>query len=193
MQLFPSLLPGFVAAAGLFSSVTAAPVVGTSCVNAASNLATFQDFKVECGIDYSGRDVSSTFSPSFESCILSCKAFVGCDFVSFVGGDDGGNCYLKTDIGIGNIAGHVWSAKKIVTTTQPTTPAAVAISCANNKDNGTTYTSAAGKKYLVYCGWEYGGGDLASTSTTSFELCMDACASTTGCIDVSYGMSTFGA
>ena len=186
MRFFLSSLPGLLATTSIFSSVSAAPVVGTSCVEGRSNGAVFQDFTVTCGVDFSGRDVGSTNSPSFESCILSCKAQSDCTFVAFVGGDDGGNCYMKTDIGAPNTAGHVWSASKTVPVV-PTTPKAVGLSCAQNKDNGTIFKTASGKNFLVYCGWEYAGGDLASANTDSFESCMNTCATTAGCIDVSYG------
>lgn len=185
---FLSSLPGLLATTSLLSSVSAAPVVGTSCVEGRSNGAVFQDFTVTCGVDFSGRDVGATYSTSFEECIVACKARTDCTFVAFVGGDDGGNCYLKTDIGAPNNAGHVWSASKVAAPSTPSTPTPAGLTCANNKDNGTTFTSASGKKYLVYCGWEYFGGDLSATNSDSFEGCMNTCATTAGCIDVSYGM-----
>ncbi len=88
-----------------------------------------------------------------------------------------GACYMKSTLGPYLTAGAVWTAKEKTVT----------LTCDNGKDNGTVYTSPSGKSYLVICGWEYGGGDLAATNTASFEACMNTCATTTGCIDVSYG------
>ncbi|KAK4204579.1 hypothetical protein QBC40DRAFT_216824 [Triangularia verruculosa] len=60
------------------------------------------------------------------------------------------------------------------------------VSCHNNISNGTVYESATGVEFLVLCGVDYGGGDMNAAQADTFSECMDLCAETTGCVDVSY-------
>ncbi|KIV85057.1 hypothetical protein PV11_00793 [Exophiala sideris] len=58
---------------------------------------------------------------------------------------------------------------------------ATALSCTNSASNGQTYDG-----FVVQCGIDYIGGDIGMAWTSTFESCIDTCAATSGCIDVSY-------
>ncbi|KAK5122838.1 hypothetical protein LTR85_003753 [Meristemomyces frigidus] len=56
------------------------------------------------------------------------------------------------------------------------------VSCPGS--NSTTYTTN-GLNFLIECGIDHSGGDLSSKSVSSFSACINACATTAGCVDVS--------
>ena len=89
-------------------------------------------------------------------------------------------------------AGHVWTALRVVAATKDDTikTDAAALSCVDGKDNGKSYAAKSGGMYGVECGTDYGGGDMKSVGTDTFEACMDACDVTAGCIDVSWVWGT---
>ncbi|KAK4096022.1 hypothetical protein N658DRAFT_528043 [Parathielavia hyrcaniae] len=72
------------------------------------------------------------------------------------------------------------------------------VTCVDKAADQNTYTAASGAVFQIFCGIDYAGsdmaacgidyagGDVAATSTATFEGCIDACAATSGCIDVSY-------
>ncbi|KAK4663961.1 uncharacterized protein QC763_501310 [Podospora pseudopauciseta] len=64
--------------------------------------------------------------------------------------------------------------------------AGVDVSCVDNVSNGTVYESPKGVEFLVLCGVDYGGGDMSAAQTGTFAGCMDLCAETSGCVDVSF-------
>lgn len=47
-----------------------------------------------------------------------------------------------------------------------------------------TYTSSKGD-FKIICGKDYAGNDLPSTNTKTFEACIETCATTDRCVDVS--------
>lgn len=47
------------------------------------------------------------------------------------------------------------------------------LTCVDNQDDGTQYTSATGEQYDILCGLDYNGGDIASTHGVSFEQCIE--------------------
>ncbi len=66
-------------------------------------------------------------------------------------------------------------------------PAALAdVTCVDNASDQAAYTAANGDEFTIMCGVDYAGGDLAATNTDTFAECIEACSTTTGCIDVSY-------
>lgn len=73
--------------------------VTPSCVDNASEGTTFQGFEISCRVDYYGGDLSNSWLPSFAACIDDCDKTEGCVDVSFVGDDNGGQCYRKSSIG----------------------------------------------------------------------------------------------
>jgi len=44
---------------------------------------------------------------------------------------------------------------------------------------------SSGSSFLLECGIDHAGGDLAMTYVSSFAGCIAACATTSGCVDVS--------
>ena len=164
--------------------VYAAPVLdplvarSLSCTNNASNGTTYNtashSYEIDCATDYYRGDLSSTTASSFEDCLAACDSATGCIAVAYVSG----SCYLKNQLNAPYTNNAVWGAKRIDASRS-------AISCVNNKGNGTTYQSG-GQSYTVLCGYDNYGGDLSYLTTSTFELCIAACSSTSGCIDVSY-------
>lgn len=51
--------------------------------------------------------------------------------------------------------------------------------------NGTSYTTN-GATFTIECGIDHAGGDLSSKQVSCFSECITACATTSGCVDVSY-------
>ena len=62
----------------------------------------------------------------------------------------------------------------------------VAASVTCPASNGTTFTAPNGAKFEVECGFDRAGGDLKMEFYGSFEDCIDACASTPSCVDVTF-------
>jgi len=65
----------------------------------------------------------------------------------------------------------------------PFTTSTAAPSCPGS--NSTYYQASNGGVFLIECGIDHAGGDLSSTSVQNYQGCIEACASTTGCVDVS--------
>ncbi|KAI4947330.1 hypothetical protein J4E91_006682 [Alternaria rosae] len=79
---------------------------------------------------------------------------------------------------------------KVVTASSSSSPAAssgASVSCPGS--NGSTVT-ASGMQYLVECGADYMGGDIAGpmspTYPSSYEGCLADCSTTSGCVAASY-------
>ncbi|KAF2156578.1 hypothetical protein K461DRAFT_308871 [Myriangium duriaei CBS 260.36] len=57
--------------------------------------------------------------------------------------------------------------------------------------NSTYYQSTAtGDLFLIECGIDHAGGDLSSKGVSSFQACIELCASTASCVDVSLASGT---
>jgi hypothetical protein len=121
-------------------------------------------FQITCGTDYWGGDLRSFQSDTFQGCLAACKTDAECVSVAY----GGTSCYLKNILTTGQPNGGVWSAKKTVT-------------------NKSLTCDADGSKgdFKIICGKDYAGNDLPSTSTKSFEACIETCATTDRCVDVS--------
>ncbi|KAH6629129.1 hypothetical protein C7974DRAFT_181793 [Boeremia exigua] len=173
-----------------------APDVGPTCVGKASDTATYESstgskFKIVCGKEYWGGDLTATSTTSFKECIETCATTSECVDVSYVDGA----CYLKRSKLTLADAGHVWTAELIDLTptasTSSTVPTSSAnpgkdLTCQEGKDDKKPYTAVNGGKYIVECGVDYFGNDLTAVDSSSFAACMDACDATDGCVDVSY-------
>ncbi|KAJ4380950.1 hypothetical protein N0V86_003297 [Didymella sp. IMI 355093] len=131
------------------------------------------NYDILCGKDYLNADLSSLRTETFADCLTACNEEVACATVAYANGF----CYLKNQVTTTVPNASVWAAKK--------QNAKESLTCVEGKDNGKTYPASKGQ-YNIICGKEYAGGDLVSTSTASFEACIEACVSTDGCIDVSY-------
>ncbi|KIW21646.1 hypothetical protein PV08_02226 [Exophiala spinifera] len=60
-------------------------------------------------------------------------------------------------------------------------PVASSLSCVDDASDGQSYNG-----FVVQCGIDYNGNDMGLAWTSTFEDCIDTCASTSGCVDVSY-------
>jgi len=129
-------------------------------------------YDITCGSDYLGGDLRSFQTAVFQDCIAACDSDSSCGSLSFTNGI----CYLKSSAPTAVANSNVWAAKK--------QNAKGALTCVDKADHGKTYQASKGQ-FKIICGQEYGGGDLTSASTSSFEACIEACATTTLCIDVS--------
>lgn len=138
-----------------------------------TKLASNSQFDITCGADYYGNDLNNglRWPGSFQGCLDTCDAEPLCSTVAYVDGA----CYLKQGVPTlqtGNDA--VWSAKK---TPPPTCDG-------SSNSDGTIYSTSAGS-FQIICGKDYGGNDLGGVNTGSFSACIDLCATTNNCVDVS--------
>ena len=168
--------------AGLPGSLAAAGPADVTCVGKASDQATYlgasgATYKILCGIDYSGSDLSATQAPTFAGCIDACDSTPGCIDVSYAGEA----CYLKNRIETPFERDWVWTAKQIT----PASGATPKLTCEGNASNGAIY-KAATDNFEITCGLDYAGGDLLGVGTDSFEKCIDACDAHAECVNVAY-------
>ncbi|KAK1764282.1 kelch domain-containing protein [Phialemonium atrogriseum] len=151
-----------------------------SCSDPANNNTVFaaaeNSFLILCGIDYAGGDLAAVHAATFDACIAACDTDERCVDVSYASGSQ--TCYMKGDTTTASAANGIWTARKNVD------PASI-ITCQGNASNNTVYKSA-NSSFLVLCGVDYGGGDMAASSQPTFRQCMDLCDATQGCVDVSY-------
>ncbi|KAJ8114810.1 hypothetical protein OPT61_g3395 [Boeremia exigua] len=160
-----------------------------SCWDNASNGQTYTaknaDWEIICGKDYVGGDLGASSAASFEDCINDCDTVTGCIDVSFVWPS---TCYKKNKLKTATDNGSVWTARKKVPASGGGTPAAPSgkdVTCEDNASNGVTYTSTKGS-FLIECGFDHYGGDMGASPADTFAACIDECAATDGCVDVSY-------
>jgi hypothetical protein len=130
------------------------------------------NYDILCGKDYFSADLRSLHTETFADCLTACDQEAACVTVSYANGF----CYLKNQVTTTVSNANVWAAKK--------QNAKETLTCIDKKDDGKVYKASKGQ-YKVTCGKEYAGGDLSSTSTASFEACIEACVGTDGCVDVS--------
>ncbi|KAK8257222.1 WSC domain-containing protein [Phyllosticta capitalensis] len=185
--------------------------IGLSCPSADGrvyNTTAGSGYIIECYTDHFAGDMGSTSTASFEGCIAACDAASGCVDVSYVYGA----CYLKNSAGAASTNNNVLGARLIarngtyvssVTSTASSistsagqsatsalstasaTPSSSLISCPSG--DGSTYMAADNKTFIIECGIDHAGGDLgAPTYPYDFGLCINQCASTSGCVDVSF-------
>jgi hypothetical protein len=137
-------------------------------------------YVVACGIDYTSTTASnlgSTAEATFEDCVSTCAATGGCVNVAYTKG----TCYMKKRASEYTEKAAVWSATLKGYVHPPT--------CVNLKDNGATYPADYGLVYTVECGIDY-TGNIGNAPATSFEDCINACGTKTGCIAVAWTSNT---
>jgi len=91
---------------------------------------------------------------------------------------------LSTSSSYANSSTTVLTIMSSSTTSTSATPSSTILTCP--AANGTTYSTYNNQTYVIECGWDRAGGDLSSASAATFNQCMDLCANTTSCVDVSY-------
>lgn len=118
-------------------------------------------FGVEYGSEcYCGNSVTSGATSVGTGCTMKCAGNAS----EYCGGGNRLNAYAKSGTTSASMQGTV------------TCPSA----------NGQTYTSSTGARFAVECGVDHAGGDMAATSASTFNGCIEACAARSGCVDVSY-------
>ncbi|KAG9533791.1 alpha/beta-hydrolase, partial [Aureobasidium melanogenum] len=169
-------------------------------------------YLVTCSADNSvGSYANTQASASYLDCMNACDAAIstGCVGFTYVGGTNGvgsGTCWLKKSMGNypasgsntisamrvsgGSPGNSVSSAASSTSSTASSSasfsaaPTASALSCPASNNQIYTY-AANGAQFVIECGIDHSGGDMASTSVKNFEGCIAACATTSGCVDVS--------
>ncbi|KAG9658955.1 WSC domain protein, partial [Aureobasidium melanogenum] len=78
------------------------------------------------------------------------------------------------------------SAQAASSTASSATATATSTVAACPNANNTIYTDkTSGAQFLIECGVDHAGGDLKMVYVSSFASCIQTCAQTTGCVDVS--------
>ena len=154
-------------------------------------------YQVQCFLDHNDGDMPNmpVYTSGLADCIASCEATTGCVDVSWVPGTPQGPCYLKSKVGTPVSAGNVWGAIRVypVTTGTATSyalPTPTSTTCPSI--NNTVYTSTCGAEFLIECSTDHAGGDLPGGGfyVSSVEACAASCATTPGCVDVSWVAGT---
>lgn len=135
-------------------------------------------YDVTCGNDYRNGDLRSVTASTFSDCLVACDGEPTCVTVAY----SGVACYLKNTLTSAVPDEGVWSAKKHNSGSSGN--AATPLSCVNGMSDGTTYQASKGQ-FKIICGQDFYGGDLTSTSTATFEACIEACAGNSQCVDIS--------
>jgi hypothetical protein len=148
--------------------------------NTIYNKDTASSFQILCDTDYSGEDIAAVISETFADCIAACDANDACVDVSY--GFRTKSCYLKGKVTTTNTVEGIWTALK---KTQEQEEPKTVVTCEENASNNTIYKSDD-SAFLVLCGFDYGGGDMGGSVQPTFADCMDLCAATQDCVDVSY-------
>lgn len=78
------------------------------------------------------------------------------------------------------------AASSSVATTSSTSSSAISSNIACPASDQIQYSLSSGQVALVECGIDHAGGDLTMVYATSLQLCINACASTSGCQAWSY-------
>lgn len=154
---------------------------------------------MQCYVDHGGNDLSATAEHNLTGCINTCENTPGCQAVSWaytiVPGATG-TCFLHSAISLpGGSNIGIWGAVKLfptittmVTTTSSTsssTSTATTLSCPTA--NNTIFT-ANSLSYYVECGFDRNGGNLPNIPVyvNSLDTCINLCANTSPCVDVSW-------
>lgn len=75
------------------------------------------------------------------------------------------------------------SSSSKTSTSSSASASASTLSCPGS--NSTTYTASTGSKFVIECGIDHSAGDMGMVYVSNFQGCVEACATTTGCVDVS--------
>ncbi|KFY85691.1 hypothetical protein V500_08192 [Pseudogymnoascus sp. VKM F-4518 (FW-2643)] len=129
-------------------------------------------YKVICGTDYEGGNSGGPLTGvSFEACMDACDSANDCVDVSFIAG----TCYLKNQLMPAQVQPLVWTGLKVGP-----------LSCEGGKDDGKTYTAPNGQAFQIQCFKDHFGGDMGAANVETFDQCLDACGSASGCVTVAY-------
>jgi poly(3-hydroxybutyrate) depolymerase len=164
---------------------------------------------------YANTQASTSYLDCMNACdAASSNGCTGFTYVGGSGGGSSGTCWLKKSMGtytssgsntisavrvsVGSSGSSVSSSSSIssavpsasstssASSSVPlsTAPSTSALSCPASNNLIYTY-AASGAQFVIECGIDHSGGDMSSLSVKNFEGCIAACATTTGCVDVS--------
>lgn len=195
-----------VAGNGASSAVSTASATATSSTSGASSSATLcpgadgqvvNGYTVHCSSDSSvGAYSNAQASSSYLDCMTACDSASSTNCIGFVyvggrNGVGGGTCWLKQQMGSFTQAGGA----NYIAASKPKVVAAASASSAGPTStsaptcpgsNSTNYLSSSGSAFAIECGMDRPGGDIGNTQVSSFQQCIETCANTTGCVDVSF-------
>ncbi|KAF2626425.1 hypothetical protein BU25DRAFT_472139 [Macroventuria anomochaeta] len=160
------------------------------CSSTAANGAAFQ---LKCTTNFNGPVIAVNQAATFAKCITACSVTSGCKGLNY----KGEFCYL-----LGNTinVGPTVSVSNVNAATQ-TRPATIASPTAGSSicttaitcpaTDGCQYTSNS-KTFYTRCGFDFYGGDMAdgNSKVANMKRCVDKCATTKGCVGVSFSTST---
>ncbi|KAH9828843.1 PAN domain [Teratosphaeria destructans] len=152
-------------------------------------------YLLSCDADYSGGDSTNVKVSSWSDCIDACDASVNCVALTL----SGSACYEKSVVNDAAYAAGMYAAR-LITSAASSSSATASLTSATASatptyvscpaSNGTSYTAANGEVFVVECDIDRPGGDLTEVDMTGtvaerFQQCIDTCANTTDCVDVS--------
>ncbi|GME38091.1 hypothetical protein GTA08_BOTSDO10064 [Neofusicoccum parvum] len=167
-------------------------------------------FTVECFIDHLAGDIGMSYQSSLDSCIDSCASTEGCVDIAWIPGSPG-PCYLKGEVGTKISNQGVWGAMKDITAPTPSltglsssditaatstsTPTSTVcpkgfinpstpITCPAHND--ACIRTSLSTVFQLECHADRYAGDLALSWEPTLTACLETCARTPRCIDVSY-------
>ncbi|KAJ9630987.1 hypothetical protein H2203_001515 [Taxawa tesnikishii (nom. ined.)] len=141
--------------------------VGVAYVGGANPGVCYMKSSISAGISNSGVDSAARLggaSTGATSAVAGAASGVSSAVAGAASGDSG-------------VSGAVSGAVSALTSSSD-------ITCPTN--NGSIYPAPNGQNYQILCGVDNAGGDMASASVSSFAQCVQTCANTTGCVDVSF-------
>lgn len=165
--------------------------VALSCPSADGT--TYNGFQIYCSTDFYGGDMSSQATDTLEACIDLCASTSGCIDISY-----NGICYLKNTLTAAQsnanvigaaLPGRYTASSSSTTTTKPTTTSSTAASATTTSTAALSCPASNGQTYLgfqIYCSTDFFGGDMINQYASTLEECIQACKSTSGCVDISY-------
>lgn len=161
-------------------------------------------YTVECYADHFAGDIGMTYKSTLDSCIEACASRGDCVDIAWLPGSPG-PCYLKGEVGARLSNQGVWGAIKATSSTPSastssdtatTTPTSASV-CPGGMlsptttincpvHNGACFKTTSQDVFQIECFSDRYAGDLALSWETTFLACLEKCASTPNCIDVSY-------
>ncbi|KAL9132214.1 MAG: hypothetical protein Q9217_000018 [Psora testacea] len=151
------------------------------------------DYNVNCGINVDGDNSQPLHADTFTECILYCDMYAGCAGVTYADGNNGNpatntNCYPYSTF-------RYYSSQALQNALYVAIPAAGPNNATEFQDNLCTdpnygddsiFTDVFGNQYLIGCGKNLDGSQLACMATDSLEACADYCSLYDGCVAATF-------
>ncbi|KAF2995106.1 hypothetical protein E8E13_004037 [Curvularia kusanoi] len=150
-------------------------------------------FQVKCATNYNGQISAVAQTVTFADCMVACSVDKTCKGANY----KAGFCYLLSstlNVGTTKSVSNVEAASMTRSATQAS-PSPGSSTCTNSitcpQQDGCKYASG-GKTFYARCKIDFYGGDLAGgqAPATDSKACADRCASTRGCVAMSWKIPT---